>query len=321
MLASYTWSHAIDNVDPDITSQNPNDPNFTGKMENGNAIFDQRQRFVLSGVYVAPCGFTSGGVATLASGLPFNYTTGADEQRRYRGYHRPPGDRRRGGGAQCRARGPDLRYRALRGAHLTFAAERVHLTLRAEALNSLNHANFVGYSGTYGNGSAPGTGFGAPLAGSDEPVARAVAAVHGAGDILRWNRSVKTDECGDDQTVRSLKDRAKQLASESVNAPGGTNQDIAIEDDAHYCDRWRTCRLASSIKPSRSSGGMWPALAAMLSRSSMNSRTAAFRAGSLVAPAGYAMTVTCSSSATFRPSKLSTADRAASPTRPLGVSK
>ena len=51
MLASYTWSHAIDNVDPDIPSQNPNDPNFTGKVENGNAIFDQRHRFVLSGVY------------------------------------------------------------------------------------------------------------------------------------------------------------------------------------------------------------------------------------------------------------------------------
>ena len=49
MLASYTWSHAIDNVDPDTTSQNPNDPNFTGKMEKGNAIFDQRHRFVLSG--------------------------------------------------------------------------------------------------------------------------------------------------------------------------------------------------------------------------------------------------------------------------------
>src|SRR6202020_728746 len=47
LLASYTWSHAIDNVDPDTTSQNPNDPNFTGSIEKGNAIFDQRQRFVL----------------------------------------------------------------------------------------------------------------------------------------------------------------------------------------------------------------------------------------------------------------------------------
>ena len=38
---------------PTSTGQNPNDPHFTGKVENGNAIFDQRQRFVLSGVYIA----------------------------------------------------------------------------------------------------------------------------------------------------------------------------------------------------------------------------------------------------------------------------
>jgi hypothetical protein len=29
----------------------------------------------------------------------------------------------------------------------------------------LNHANFVGYNGTYGNGSTAPAGFGAPLAG------------------------------------------------------------------------------------------------------------------------------------------------------------
>ena len=76
MLASYTWSHAIDNVDPDIPGQNPNDPSFTGKVENGNAIYDQRQRFVLSGVWVAPWKVHIGGVATLATGLPYNITTG-----------------------------------------------------------------------------------------------------------------------------------------------------------------------------------------------------------------------------------------------------
>jgi len=50
MLASYVWSHTIDNVDPDTPGGNPNDPNVTGKIEKGPAIFDQRQRFVLSGV-------------------------------------------------------------------------------------------------------------------------------------------------------------------------------------------------------------------------------------------------------------------------------
>lgn len=30
MLARYTWSYPIDNVDPDIPGQNPNDPSFTG---------------------------------------------------------------------------------------------------------------------------------------------------------------------------------------------------------------------------------------------------------------------------------------------------
>jgi hypothetical protein len=41
----------------------------------------------------------------------------------------------------------------------------MQVVLRAESFNVLNHANFVGYSGTYGNGSTAGAGFGAPLVG------------------------------------------------------------------------------------------------------------------------------------------------------------
>ncbi len=110
MLASYTWSHAIDNVDPDIPSQNPNDPNFTRQVENGNAIFDQRQRFVLSGVYIGPLKIQFGGLATLASGLPYNIRDRRQQQRRYRRDHGPSRDQRSSGRTQRRTRPPDLRY-------------------------------------------------------------------------------------------------------------------------------------------------------------------------------------------------------------------
>jgi hypothetical protein len=43
--------------------------------------------------------------------------------------------------------------------------EQIRLDLRAEAFNALNHANFTSHSGTYGNGTTAGSGFGAPLYG------------------------------------------------------------------------------------------------------------------------------------------------------------
>ncbi|MBT9333239.1 TonB-dependent receptor [Paracidobacterium acidisoli] len=165
LLASYTWSHALDTVDPDVPGQNPNDPRMTGRAELGNAIFDQRHRFVLSGVYAAPFGVTTGGIATLASGLPYNVVTGvtnsgdtgATTDRPV--MHGSVIGRNTGLGTAVYSVDPFV------GKRIALGTERVHANLRAEAFNVLNHRNVVGFSGTWGNGAAAGLGFGAPLAG------------------------------------------------------------------------------------------------------------------------------------------------------------
>jgi len=165
MLASYTWSHALDNVDPDVPGQNPNDPNFTGRIEYGNAIFDQRQRFVLSGVYVFPLNINFGGVMTLATGLPYNYATGTTNSGDNGGTTDRPVingvvvGRNAGRGTAIYDLSPFIEK------PIALWGERLHVDLRAEAFNVFNHANFVGFSGTYGNGATPGPGFGAPLVG------------------------------------------------------------------------------------------------------------------------------------------------------------
>ncbi len=165
MLASYTWSHAIDNVDPDIPSQNPNDPNFAGRVENGSAIFDQRQRFVLSGLYTLPFKIHFGGVSTFGSALPYNITSGTTNS----GDNGATTDRPVINGVvigRNAGRGrPIYDVSPFLERAFPLSPERVRLTLRVEAFNVFNHANFVGYSGTYGNGATPGPGFGQPLVG------------------------------------------------------------------------------------------------------------------------------------------------------------
>ena len=130
----------------------------------GNAIFDQRHRLVLSGVWAAPFGFTTGGIATLATGLPYNVVTGVNNSGDTGATtDRPVIDgavvgRNTGRGTAIFDVEPFVGKRIALG-------ERVHANLRAEAFNVLNHRNVVGFSGTWGNKATPGTGFGAPLAG------------------------------------------------------------------------------------------------------------------------------------------------------------
>jgi hypothetical protein len=148
MLLSYTWSHTLDNVDPDVPGQNPNDPNLTGQQEYANAIFDQRHRVVLSGAYFAPFKVNVGGVVTLATGLPYNIVTGQNNTGNPGAVTERP---LLNGALLGRNAGRGLPiYEVSPFVERAFplATERVRLNLRAEAFNIFNHPNFVGYVGT-----------------------------------------------------------------------------------------------------------------------------------------------------------------------------
>ncbi len=86
-LASYTWSHAIDDS-TDLQSPLAPQDSFFPSLERSNSLFDQRHRFVFSGVYqtgkLSREGFarrllsnwTVAPLIEFASGRPFNIITG-----------------------------------------------------------------------------------------------------------------------------------------------------------------------------------------------------------------------------------------------------
>jgi hypothetical protein len=86
-LASYTWAHAIDDSTDLQSTLTPQDSYFPG-LDRANSTFDQRHRFVFSGVYqtgrLSGDGFASKFLSNwtfaplieFASGRPFNIITG-----------------------------------------------------------------------------------------------------------------------------------------------------------------------------------------------------------------------------------------------------
>ncbi len=89
-LVSYTWSHAIDDSTDVVSTSDSPQSNFAPNAERSVSTFDQRHRFVLSGVYntghiggsgfvpAALSGFTVAPIFEISSGRPFNILTGSD---------------------------------------------------------------------------------------------------------------------------------------------------------------------------------------------------------------------------------------------------
>ncbi len=89
LLASYTWSHSIDDSTDLEATLEPQD-NFNPNLDRSNSLFDQRQRFVISGVYQSGnqgsdtkgkllSNWTASIILDLASGRPFNIVVGSDQ--------------------------------------------------------------------------------------------------------------------------------------------------------------------------------------------------------------------------------------------------
>lgn len=89
-MASYTWSHSIDDSSDLQTLLKPQD-NRNFALERADSLFDQRQRFVFSGVWSAPgawrssngarrffSDFTVAPILEISSGRPFNIITGTE---------------------------------------------------------------------------------------------------------------------------------------------------------------------------------------------------------------------------------------------------
>jgi hypothetical protein len=89
-LASYTWSHSIDDSSDLQTLLKPQN-NLDFRAEKSDSLFDQRHRFVFSGVMSSPDSFRSAGgfkrflsgftfapIVEVASGRPFNIIAPGD---------------------------------------------------------------------------------------------------------------------------------------------------------------------------------------------------------------------------------------------------
>jgi len=142
LLAQYTFSHSFDNTTGMFFR--PAD-NFNPGAEWARSDFDRRHRLNLAAIYQFPRGFKLGTITTIGSRIPFNITTGRDDNQDGIANDRPSGVGRNTGA------GPWYSDVDIRLSKRFVLVEREHgskyLELRADAFNAFNRVNATNYVG------------------------------------------------------------------------------------------------------------------------------------------------------------------------------
>jgi hypothetical protein len=157
---SYTLSKATNTTEPDGNGIASNESIISrlGETERGPSVLDQRHRAVITFTYLFPYNITAGTVTQLASGRPFNATTGVDNNGDGSNNDRPVIDGVVIGKSTFRGTATQDVALFLEG-RLKFASKSV--LLRLEGFNLLNHANLLGRAQTtYGDTTTVNNTFG-----------------------------------------------------------------------------------------------------------------------------------------------------------------
>lgn len=146
-FAQYTLSRTSDNTNG-LFGLPAN--NYDLGPEWGRADFDQRHRFSLAGTLEAPLGFRFGTIVSLASGIPFDITTGSDDNGDTVANDRPAGVTRNTGEGPGLAR-IDLRvskrFRVPRIIDRQQEHRSQNIEFRVDFFNLFNRVNFENFVG------------------------------------------------------------------------------------------------------------------------------------------------------------------------------
>jgi carboxypeptidase family protein len=168
---SYTWSKAFDDAG-NAFFFSPQD-NSVIRGEWGAADNDQRHRLVASGTAEVARGTNAGGLRQVVGGLrfagllsygsplPFNVTTGRDDNNDTNNNDRPPGVSRNSG------RGFAFCSLDLRVSRVIVLGPRASVEMIVEGFNVLNRANLQLPNGVFGPGPMPRAAFGQPTGATD----------------------------------------------------------------------------------------------------------------------------------------------------------